>query len=241
MIKYLDKSNGYSDRIVWDHEKDYGNEFVNVHFRIDAEFYQPPYTNYTEDEQREFYREVRDVFGELGWTMKDDSWCCRDISNGKQSLDIHPQDFTGEILKNSVSKIAEALENNKTFKLRWVDVYQTVYDITDDEYEAYLDTKNEEIRAALFTSCQTKRTNKYYPVFHISRSLADSFRLTRIGLNDGKNYGTGQTINHIMKIIVDMTEEQYLVSALGQNDEKLVRSANKTEQKKLKLKIQYSN
>ena len=58
--------------------------------------------------------------------------------------------------------------------------------MTDEEYEEYLNTKNEEIQRMLFKKCETKRTSKYYHMFDICRSLAESIRLKRIGLNDGK-------------------------------------------------------
>ena len=116
-----------------------------------------------------------------------------------------------------------------------MDLYETVYDITDQEYEEYLNTKVEEIRAAIYNTCQTKRTNKYYRIFDVARSLSDKFRLTRIGLNDGKNYGTGQTVEHITKIIFDMVDKGYLVCAKGRDDDVLLRSINKTEQKKRKI------
>lgn len=59
--------------------------------------------------------------------------------------------------------------------------------------------------------------------------------LNRLGLNDGRNYGGGQTINHIMKIIDEMATTGLLVIAKGKDDLKLVRSINKTEQKRLKV------
>jgi hypothetical protein len=89
----------------------------------------------------------------------------------------------------------------------------------------------------LFEKCQTARTNKFYYIFDVARSLADNYRLTRIGLNDGRNYGSGQTIEHIVKIIEQMITENYLVSFTDNNGNKLVRSINKTEQKKLKLNV----
>jgi len=221
----------------WNPDLDYGKEYVNIHFRIDANYYQYPFTGYTQEQKDEFYKEVYNIFNQLGWEANDYTQGCDYINNGKQQLYLHPQDFSGEVLKNDIKQIAELLESNKTFQLRWIDLYETVYDITNQEYEEYLNTRNEEIRKTLFEKCQTARTNKFYYIFDVARSLAGDFRLTRIGLNDGKNYGSGQTIEHIIKIIEQMVEENYIVSALDKNDNKLVRSVNKTEQKKLKIKV----
>ena len=68
----------------------------------------------------------------------------------------------------------------------------------------------------------------------MARVLANKFRLARIGDNDGRNYGTGQTINHILGVVQCLIDEGYLVSAV-KNDVLLIRTINKTEQKKRKL------
>lgn len=138
------------------------------------------------------------------------------------------------MLKNEVKHIAEALEKRNMFYLRWVDLYETVYDMTDKEYEEILSAKDEDIKKSLLENSKTTRTSKYYYAFDVSRSLANKFRLRRIGDNDGRNYGTGQTINHILKVIQSLIEEGYLVSAV-KNDILLIRTINKTEQKQRKL------
>lgn len=89
----------------------------------------------------------------------------------------------------------------------------------------------------MFDSCHTTRTTKYYSAFDVCRNLAGTFRLNRLGLNDGRNYGSGQTIDHIMRIIDEMANTGLLVITKGKDDLKLVRSINKTEQKRLKLAL----
>ena len=126
------------------------------------------------------------------------------------------------------------LGKHNTFYLRWVDLYDTVYDISDEAYEEYLNGKDKEIRQILFDNFGTTRTNKSYHTFDVCRSIADKIRLRRIGLNDSRNYGTGQTIEHIGKIIDEMIAEGLLISAEN-NGNKLFRSLNKTEQKKAKV------
>ena len=71
--------------------------------------------------------------------------------------------------------------------------------MTDQEYEEILSAKDEDIKKSLLENSKTTRTSKYYYAFDVARSLANKFRLSRIGDNDGRNYGTGQTIKHICK------------------------------------------
>lgn len=220
----------------WNPDKDYNNEYVNVYFRIEAKSYQYPSFSFSEEDNLDFYNEMRTALKPLGWAMKDksDRWYCGYITKGKQTLYLHPQNFSGEILKNEVKQIAEALEKHKTFFLRWVDLYDTVYDITDDEYEKFLTTKDNEIRRLLFENCKTKRVNQFIFTFDVCRRIADKIRLRRLGLKDGRNGGGGQTIGYIQKNIETMINEGFLVSTMMSGC-MYIRSINKTEQKKLKL------
>ena len=99
-----------------------------------------------------------------------------------------------------------------------------------------LNEKKEEIRKVLFEESATTRTTKYYNIFDVARSLADKFRLNRLGINDGKNYGGGQTIDYILNVADEMIEEG-LLKSFEQNGEKYIRSLNKTEQKQMKVKF----
>lgn len=230
-----------SDHILtnnWNPDKNYGNEYVNIYFRIEAPGYSYPSFSFTEEGEKAFYIEIKNALQPLGWESEIDAedWHCEYIKKGKQHLYLHPQNFSGEVLKNEVKQIAEALRKHNTFYLRWVDLYETVYDISDSEYEEYLNSKEAEIRKTLFDNFTTTRTNKFYYVFDVCRSLADKFRLRRIGLNDGRNSGSGQTIEFIGKVINNMIEEGLLIGAEN-NGNKLIRSLNKAEQKKLKVKV----
>ena len=173
----------------WNPDKDYGNEYVNIYFRMETKGYKYPSFSFTEENRKAFDSEIAEVFTFLGWKCEKEvySGSCSTWYKGKQHLYLHPQDFSGEVLKNEVKQIAEALKKRNTFYLRWVDLYETVYDMTDQEYEEILSQKDEDIKKSLLENSKTTRTNKYYYAFDVARSLANKFRLSRIGDNDG-NY-----------------------------------------------------
>lgn len=222
----------------WNPDKDYGNEYVNVHFRMETKGYGYPSFSFLEEDRKVFNSELAEVFTSLGWKCEEKAYrgSCATWYKGKQHLYLHPQDFSGEVLKNEVKQIAEALEKRNTFYLRWVDLYETVYDMTDQEYEEILSAKDEDIKKSLLEKSKTTRISKYYYAFDVARSLANKFRLSRIGDNDGRNSGTGQTINHILGVAQRLIDEGYLVSAV-KNNVLLIRTINKTEQKQRKLFI----
>lgn len=220
----------------WDAEKNYGGEYAEVYFRINTPSYD--FNDGWEDGGKEFVREeVHEVFTSLGWTLEADyhiSGSCATYKKGKAHLYMHPNNYSGEVLKNDIKVIAEAIRERKTFSLRWVDIYRTVYDLTDEEYAAYLNTRNDEIRDALFNVCSTNRRTHYRHAFSVCRVLAEKFRLSRIGENDGRYYGSGQTAEHIMNIIMEMIDAGWLVSH-KEGKTLYVRSINKTEQKEKKM------
>ena len=88
----------------------------------------------------------------------------------------------------------------------------------------------------MFEKSATTRTTKYYAAFDVARSIAGKVRLNRLGLNDGKNYSGGQTIDYILKVVEEMITEGYL-KYFEKDGLKYIRSVNKTEQKKLKVKM----
>ena len=216
----------------WNPDKDYGNEYVKVYFNIDTPTYD--YNNGWETEEKEaWFKEASDLIDSFGIM----EGCGYDAEKKKCAyLYTNPQQISGVILKNDVKKIAEAISNMKLSSIRWVDLHETVYDISDREYEEYLNGKKDKIRKELFENSATTRTNKYCAAFDVARNIANTVRLNRLGLNDGKNYGSGQTIEYILKVADGMIAEGYL-KYFERDGVKYIRSLNKTEQKQSKLRI----
>ena len=219
----------------WNPNADYGNEYVSVYFRIDTPLYDDCICDFKSDEDSEkWHAETSELIKSFG--VMDGS--IYDITRSKEKcayLYAHPQNISGVIRKNDVKRIAEAISKMELSSIWSVDLYETVYVISDNEYEEYLNGRRDEIRKELFEEAVTTRTTKYYNAFDIARSIADKFRLNRLGINDGKNYGGGQTIDYILNVADEMIEEG-LLKSFEQNGEKYIRSLNKTEQKKSKLK-----
>lgn len=241
-IRYADCTKDYvctpdgSKRPAWMPDEDYGNEYAKVHFRIRANGYDYPEYHFSKEDGDAFDKEVAEVFTALGWSCEESyNGRCSTWFNGKSHLYLHPQEFSGEVLKNEIKTVAEAVAKGITFKLTGVDVYKTVYDITDEEYEEILSCKDKEISEALLIKCKTTRTYNYYDAWNIATILAGRFRVARIGNSDGENGGIGQTAKHILTIIEKMAQNGQLIT-VDRNEQMLVRTPNKTEQRKMKAK-----
>lgn len=219
----------------WNTDLDYGNEYVEVYFNIDTPSYDYN-CGFTTTEEREAWRtEAINLIDSFG-IMKDSGWKVEHSDEKCAYLHAHPQQISGVILKNDVKKVAEAINRMELSSICWVDLYETVYVISDSEYEEYLDERKEEIRKELFEKAVTTRITKYYSAFDVARNIAKIVRLNRLGYNDGKNYTGGQTIDYILKVIEEMIEEGYL-KYFEKDGVKYIRSLNKTEQRQSKLKI----
>lgn len=221
----------------WDPDMDYGNEYARVYFRINT----PSYDfnkGWAKEDMAAFDKDVADVLTSLGWNCWEPHFNgrCATWVKEKSHLYMHPQEFSGVVFKKEIKIIAEALEKGKAFSLRWVDLYDTVYDITDEEYEQYLSSRDGEIRKMLFAKCRTKRSNTYYCASSICLGIAGMFGLRRIkDANNGSFFADKQAERHIMNILEAMARENLLFVKDVPDGGKLVRTPNKTEQKKLKI------
>ena len=240
-ILYHDNMNGVQygeDHMLtdnWNPDMDYGNEYVRVYFRIDTPSYHYERGFSSTEDRDSWDTEASNLISSFG-IMEDSGY---KVDNGKEKcayLYAHPQNISGVILKNDVKRIAEAISNMKLSSIRWVDLYETVYVISDSEYNEYLNRKKDIIRKALFEKSATTRANKYCAAFDVARNIAVMVRLNRLGLNDGKNYGSGQTIEYILSVADEMIAEGYL-KYFEEDGFKYIRSLNKTEQKKSKLQF----
>lgn len=218
----------------WNPDGDYGNEYVRVYFRINTPSYHYNNGFDTEDNKHKWETEVSNLIKSFG-ILEDCDYAVEHSKDKQPYLYAHPQDISGVVLKNDVRKIAETISNMKFSSIRWVDLYETIYVMSDSEYEKYLDGKASEICKALFEKSSTTRTTKYYNAFDVARYIAGLVRINRLGVNDGRHYGGGQTVDYVLKMADKMIEKGYL-KCFTDGDIKYIRSLNKTEQKKMKIK-----
>lgn len=220
----------------WDPDADYGDEYVALHINIHTPTYQ--YDNgFDSPESREQWgREASTLIRSFN-IMEGTGYDCE--RKKRAYLHAHPQQISGVVLKNNVKQIVEAVNNMKYSCVRFVELRETIYDISDEVYEKYLDRRKKEIRKLLFENAATTRRIYFCNGFDLARAIANKVRLPRLGLNDGKNYGSGQTIEYILKIANEMAAEGYLKRA-ERSGNVCFRSLNKTEQEKSKLTFSFT-
>ena len=109
-IKIIDNSNGYKygkDQVLFNTKKDYGNECVKVYFRIETNFYNFDNGVVNEDIEKEYEKEVKYIFVNLGFEYKESKYSssCPEVSRKDgQNLYLHPMEFSGIVLKKWYKK-----------------------------------------------------------------------------------------------------------------------------------------
>lgn len=217
-------------------EKSYPNEYANVYFRVNAPYYQHSNNyNYTQEQNDDFYNEVYHIFKELGWEITEQKGCDY-INKGKQKLYLHPQAFSGEVLKNEIVLIHAALQNGKTFNSRWTDVYEDLFDITKEEYLKMLESKQTEIEKDILEIYKTKRKNLYITdTWAPLQNVLNKYKVRRLGNRLGLSSGDID-YNFMINVLDKLIAQNKIVTADTKNG-KGYRTINKTEQKELKIAI----
>lgn len=213
----------------WHPDMDYGKEYAKVYFNMESEGYSYPYFSFTEEQRENFTNDINRIFSSIGWVCEEPerklSGVCAVWKKGKSHLYMHPQQFSGEVLKNDIKEVAEALQSGTVISLRWVDIRETVYEISDTEYRDYLLSKEEDIKAELYSDFGTTRRNKYYYTYDVVQCLLKKYGLKRIAVDNDK---VGNDL--IMDIISDMSKNGLIAT---ERDFEFIRSLNKTERKRV--------
>ena len=236
MIKYHEYRKGERDygddhKLTnnWNPDLDYGKEYAKVYFNMESEGYSYPSFCFTEEQREKFTDDINRIFSSVGWKCEEPerklSGACATWKKGKSHLYMHPQHFSGEVLKNDIKQVAETLQTGKVIALRWVDIYETVYDISDKEYWEYLRGTEESIRTDLYSNFGTTRRNKYYRTHDVIHCLIKKHGLKRIGIDNDK---IGYVF--IMSVIRHMNDSGLIAT---EKDFELIRSLSKTEKKRV--------
>lgn len=223
-MKFYNANRGmYGQREEW---TDNGNgNYAKVYFRIDTIGFDCMNGSFSEETDVQlFHEEASNIINSFGIVKSSG------FKQDNEYLYAHPQNISGIVAKNKIKDIAEAIDNSKSMTIRWIDVYEEYTDMTDEEYKKILDSKRNDIAAYIVENCFTKRTNQYRSSFEVAVNAQERFKENR--LNDREDINQhGMTFKFAGEIIRQLVDNGYLVSA----EDNLIRSLNKTEQKKNKV------
>lgn len=134
--------------------------YVKTYFRISCGYVWGEGIN---EEKYEFFKsEVENIFNSLGFDIIPcrSSSGCDSAVRGKESLYLHPMDFSGYILKTTIPSIEKAIQDSR-LSLVCVDVFETVYDADEEFILEKLRAAKNEIRKEIFEEHRTNRKSKF--------------------------------------------------------------------------------
>lgn len=231
MLKFYDMSsrdysNYYANRKDW---SDNGNgNYAKVYFRIDTIGFDTCKGWFTEEKDNSlFHDEASEIIKSFGIVESSG------YGQNNEYLYAHPNDISGIVEKSKIKAIAEAINNSKSMKIRWVDIYEEYAIISDDDYMEILNSKREEMAKYIVEKCFTKRTNLFKSRFETAINAQERFKTNRI--NAIENINTPKTtFKYAQDVIAELVENGYLIQVI-ENETAYIRSLNKTEQKKNKV------
>lgn len=251
-IKYVDcdsEPDWSADRVwaypkAWDPDRDYGDEYAVVHFILITKGFGYPKFKLEPKDHEAFYGTLKKILEPLGFEIKEApvNDPGRDevhlvASRGYERLDLsYPGDLSGELKKNQIKAVAEALVagRGRVFRLRDVKIFETYRELTNAEFEEELVALKPDIRKYILNTARTTRTTKFVAADTAAANAAHHFPIPRVGDTTFSDWDREMSFVR-RTVIPELIEEGCLVTSDSPNHNLLIRTINKTEQKKKKL------
>ena len=181
--------------------------YRNVHFRLDSGY---EWGKGLDKELSEnFHDEINNLFIEAGWEIREPKFssACPNAVNGKNRLYLHPIDASGEVREDLIPEVENILSKGTTFKFRKTDIYEVLFDMSDEEYQHYLEGKRGQIEDDLLTLFKTKRKNLF--VANTSAAIEktkEKYRIQRVSEHMGRS-SSDLEWRYVDKVFRDMVKQ----------------------------------
>ena len=182
--------------------------YRKVYFRIHTKGYSSGWSSDTD--RSAFKEESRQLFQELGWTIKlGHNGGCDVVTKDWQDLYLHPTSFSGVMEEDNIQSLQEQLSAAQTFRCYAVNRYKEYQDMSDEEYRAALEEKRSEITAFALEQCKTKRANLYI-TDPVAPHIAEHFEICRLCDRDRHN---AVGIRFVSELMNQLLQKGRLVAA----------------------------
>jgi predicted transcriptional regulator len=209
---------------------DVSNKYSNTYFRVFGNGYDSSGQSVWQEHVKAAYdNEVRSIFMSHGWIVTEttNNASSARATKGRSNLYLHPQNFSGVCENMERERLFESLKNASTFKCRVVDVYEEIYDMTDEQLAELLERKRDVITSDLLEEFTTKRRNLYITdigLFGVNGKIAKKHSVKRLAI-DGKKSSSGKddcTVGICLKFVSSIFDELVnngkIVTAKTKND-----------------------
>lgn len=158
--------------------------YRNVYFRLNSGYM-------TEHENtKAFFEDITKQFVSAGWEVEKEKYSCScpTVRKDKNRLYLHPQSASGEVTEEIIPEVENILGKGTAFKYYKTDIYEVLYDMTDDEYRSVLDSKKETIKSDLLEAFTTKRKNLFVAdTSAVVMKVKERYHIPRLGSHLGRS------------------------------------------------------
>jgi hypothetical protein len=194
--------------------------YKHVYFRINTPSYYRANSGVvgfnTKEDGQLFQDTVTQLFLNDEWEIKKErnvSGGCNTITKDKQELYLHPQSISGVVAEENISHIEKLLSKASLFEFEKTDIYEDVFDITDDEYLNILKSKKSFIENDILELYKTKRSNLYVSSTSPLERIIDKYRIKRLSHYGGVYSSSNIEWQFVENIFNQLVKEQKIVTA----------------------------
>ena len=188
-------------------------KYKNVHFNIISAYqYDRGFPDQSSSDA--FHQETEDLFTAAGWQFQKagSSSSCDRVILGKSELHLHPMDITGIIAVELIPDVEKLIHQASTFRLNVARECEGYIEMDDDTYRQYLESRREDIQAAILTRFQTRRRNLFIAGDQ-SEAIARPFMLHRMEAQNAFTCCDDLSIPYVRGLIEEMVTDGRLTAA----------------------------
>ena len=152
----------------------------------------------------DFVEDTRQLFQDAGWTLHAkelNRGICDTVTKGQQDLYLHPMSFSGVVLEDEIPQLEAMLAQAKTFHCYAVDRYEEYVDLSDEAYWALLESKREEVVAAILERYRSKRRNIFF-TSATGAGIASKFSVNRLCDKQGRQNKANLFVSNLMEQLI---------------------------------------
>jgi hypothetical protein len=194
------------------------SNYKHVYFRINS-------NNYYQQKEQEglkdmevteaFHVDATNIFLNDGWEIKQKGYNCHctTVTKDKQELYLHPNSFSGVVKKDNISHIENLIKNSNILTHRNTDIYDDVFDLTDEEYINILQSKRPEIEKDILEAYKTKRKDLYKTNYSCLEAVFKKYQIRRIKHYTSSYSSSDIDYKYIESVFQNLIKENKILTA----------------------------
>ena len=138
--------------------------YQHIHFYIKSGYvWGDGWGGCSREHAHSFNHEIQQIFADAGWEIQQGrmSGSAPSAIKGKSKLYLHPMEASGPLHIDLIPEVESILSGGTTFKYNGKKIFEVLSDMTDDEYQKYLEGRHDGIEREILWRFRTSRKNLF--------------------------------------------------------------------------------